>query len=236
MDIKNNFDNQETVSEKIRETYFTIGSHPDKRFEHLAKFAAQLLNVPVAVIAFVYDGKIYFKSCYGISGITEISSLSCLWPIQISKEEFFIIENMRKSTTAEFNPLLNDPFGLNFYAAAPLNTKEGYNVGFIAIFDKETIQINAIQKNFLVTLADLIMDYIDFDILKETDNKEQKTELHKIVHDLRNPLTIISLQAELMKLEENISPEWEEMCDRVKDAGKKMDSVIAKLLKAIENA
>ena len=69
------------------------------------------------------------------------------------------------------------------------------------------------------------------EILKEVKNeKELRKQNEKLVHDLRNPLTIISLHAELIKLEGNISVDTKEACEKIGEAIKKLSEIAAQFI------
>ncbi len=65
------------------------------------------------------------------------------------------------------------------------------------------------------------------------DYKEAVCKLNEnMVHDLRSPLTIITLQAELMKVEGSLSARAIEMCLRIVESGKKIDAILGDYLAA----
>lgn len=61
-----------------------------------------------------------------------------------------------------------------------------------------------------------------FEIFKETSFRLS----NKLVHDLRSPLTVITLQAELIKMGESLSRHTVEMCLSIIESGKKIDTIL----------
>jgi signal transduction histidine kinase len=66
---------------------------------------------------------------------------------------------------------------------------------------------------------------------KLLDIRAAMTKLNeKLVHDLRSPLTVITLQAELMKLEGALPAHAVEMCIRIVESGRKIDAILTEYL------
>ena len=83
------------------------------------------------------------------------------------------------------DPLATDSFGLQFYAAAPLTTKDGYNLGTFCIIDKRPRFINSDQQKTLQLMASIVMDQIELRLQARHINKayrellrEQEKEVH----------------------------------------------------------
>jgi len=69
------------------------------------------------------------------------------------------------------NPLVAGSFGLRFYAAAPLKTDDGYNLGSVCIVDKEPREFNLADKVMLEHLAESVMKELEMWKRKKQINK-----------------------------------------------------------------
>jgi GAF domain-containing protein len=72
-----------------------------------------------------------------------------------------MVENALEDPRTLANPLVAGEFGLRFYAAAPLITKEGYHLGTFCIIDQKQRYITESQKEILQRLADIVIDEME---------------------------------------------------------------------------
>ncbi|QIL42057.1 HAMP domain-containing histidine kinase [Pedobacter sp. HDW13] len=81
---------------------------------------------------------------------------------------------------------------------APLLTPEGYLLGVIYVSTVETIAPTEIQTKMLNLLAEMVMDKLESRMAMRNAFRAYDDRLHVLIHDLKNPMTTISLQSELM--------------------------------------
>ena len=75
---------------------------------------------------------------------------------------------------------MTSDFGLQFYAAAPLTTKDGHNLGTFCIIDKRQRHINSDQQVMLKQMASIIVDEIELRIISRNLVKEYNTRLKEL--------------------------------------------------------
>ena len=188
-------------SERIKalSRYEILDSPPDGSFDHLTKLAATLFNVPISIISLVDHDRIWFKSHYGVDA-KQIERVPGLCASAILSDEIYIIENAVEDPRTLTNPLVAGSFGLKFYAAAPLITKDGYNLGTFCIIDKKQRYLTEEQKGILQKLADIVMDEMEIrlsarNLLFNTNNHLKNTlkEIEKLpVNDTTEQLKRLS--------------------------------------------
>ena len=152
---------------KALRRYEILDSPPDGSFDHLTKLAATLFNVPIAIVSLVDEDRIWFKSHYGVDA-KEIDRVPGLCASAILTEDLYIVENAIEDPRTLSNPLVAGTLGLRFYAAAPLVTKEGYNLGTFCIIDKKQRYLTDPQKEILQRLADIVIDEIEIRLAART--------------------------------------------------------------------
>jgi GAF domain-containing protein len=140
--------------------YEILDTPPDGSFDHLTQLAATLFNVPIALVSLVDENRIWFKSRHGLA-VQQIDRDPGLCASAILSPDLYIVENAREDARTLSNPLVAGNFGLRFYAAAPLLTKEGYNLGTFCIIDRKQRYITESQKEILKRLADIVMDEME---------------------------------------------------------------------------
>ncbi len=156
-----------------------LDSPPDGSFNKMTALASKIFNVPIVIISLVDTDRIWFKSHYGIE-VNQIDKYPGLCASAILSDDVYLVEDAKNDPRCLANPLVAGDFGLQFYAAAPLRTKEGYNLGTFCIIDKRTRYINSDQQEMLKQLAGIVTDEMELRIHARTVIKEYKTQLNEL--------------------------------------------------------
>ena len=211
--------------------YNILDTPPDGSFDRITKLAAELLNVPIAIVTLVDTDRIWFKSRYGLD-VQQIGRDPGLCASAILSDELYEVDDARTDPRTLANPLVASEFGLRFYAAVPLKVKDGHNLGTLCVIDKHPRQLTNTQKKTLQYLADILIDQLELRLAARTAIYQQNQVLSIAAHDLKNPLTTLSVWAELAKDAKNDPGQLEKMLDKIKDAGEKMNRLVNDLLES----
>lgn len=211
--------------------YNILDTPPDGSFDRITALAAKLLNVPIAIVTLVDTDRIWFKSRYGLD-VQQIGRDPGLCASAILGDELYLVEDAAKDPRTLSNPLVASSFGLRFYAAVPLKVRDGHNLGTLCVIDKQPRTLSADDKIMLEYLADILIDQMELRLEARTAMFRQNQLLNIAAHDLKNPLTTISLWAELASQMKDNPQQVEEVCTKIKDAGAKMRAVVNDLLEA----
>lgn len=206
-----------------------LDTPPDGNFDKITKMAAQMLDMPIAIVTLVDTERIWFKSRYGLDAL-EIGRDLGLCASAILSDGFYLVEDAKNDIRALANPLVAGDFGLRFYAAVPIKTKDGYNLGTLCVIDKKPRRLEKAKKELLQNLADLVMDQMDLRMDARKAIKYQHQLMYITAHDLRNPLSIMPLLADMVVMQKNNPKAIEDIGVQIKDAGKRMNEIITKLL------
>jgi GAF domain-containing protein len=156
-----------------------LDTPPDGSFNKLAALAARIFNVPIAIISLVDVDRIWFKSHFGLD-INQIDREPGLCSSAILSDDVYLIEDARNDPRCLSNPLVTSEFGLQFYAAAPLTTDEGHNLGTFCIIDKRQRFINSDQQQMLKQLASIIVDEIELRLQSRNLIKEYTARVKEL--------------------------------------------------------
>ncbi|MCF6132630.1 GAF domain-containing protein [Flavobacterium wongokense] len=140
--------------------YEILDTPADGAFDEITKLAAKIFDVPIAIITLVDHNRIWFKSAYGLD-VEEIPRTPGLCSSAILSDDIYIVEDARKDPRAMANPLVAGIMGLQFYAAAPLRTLAGYNLGTFCIIDKNPRKLTAKESSMLMQLSRIVMDQFE---------------------------------------------------------------------------
>ena len=138
-------------------------------FDQLAAITVTMLNTPIAMINFVDRHKVWTKANQiGEAGL-EIDRQSCLCSLTILNERVIVFEDITKELHVNSNFLLAGDFGLKFYAAAPIVTNEGFNIGSVCIMDKIARTFSVSEQKKLTWVAAMV----SMEMHKRIDSKHE---------------------------------------------------------------
>lgn len=213
--------------------YDILDTPPDGTFDEFTKLAANLLNVPIAIISMVDTDRIWFKSKYGVD-IPQIDRDPGLCASAILSKEFYEVENATKDPRTITNPLVAGEFGLRFYAAYPLETRKGYNLGTLCIIDKKPRKLSKSEKEILKSLRNLVMDQIELRYSARAAYLNHNRMLSIFAHDLKNPLATINMASDIIQKKKADPEVVMNMCGHITKSGKSSLRIIKELLESAE--
>jgi len=157
-------------------SYNILDTPPDGSFDKMTKLAAKLFNIPIAIISLVDSDRIWFKSKYGLE-VNQIERNPGLCASAILSDDVYLVEDARNDPRTLTNPLVAGDFGLQFYAAAPLRTPDGYNLGTFCILDQQKRYFNTDQQASLKLFAEVVMEQVEMWRNAHNSINELKTKL-----------------------------------------------------------
>ncbi|HEY0395081.1 MAG TPA: GAF domain-containing protein [Candidatus Elarobacter sp.] len=141
--------------------YDILDTPPDGSFDRITALAAQLFDVPIALVTIVDHERIWFKSRHGLDQVEQIDRDPGLCASAVLRDEPYIVEEARTDPRTLANPLVSGKFGLQFYAAAPLRTQDGHRLGTLCIIDREPRVFSPRQADVLQRLSEIVVDELE---------------------------------------------------------------------------
>ena len=164
--------------------YEILDTPADGNFDRITSLAAKVFNVPIAIVSLVDEDRIWFKSHHGLD-INEIDKSPGLCASAILSDEIYLIEDARQDPRSLANPLVTGEFGLQFYAAAPLKTYDGYNLGTLCIIDQRQRYINSEQQILLRQMAEIVMSEMELRLAARTQISEYKKRIVELENQIK---------------------------------------------------
>ena len=164
--------------------YEILDTPADGNFDRITSLAAKVFNVPIAIVSLVDEDRIWFKSHHGLD-IDEIDKSPGLCASAILSDEIYLIEDARQDPRSLANPLVTGEFGLQFYAAAPLKTHDGYNLGTLCIIDQRQRYINSEQQILLRQMAEIVMSEMELRLAARTQISEYKKRIVELENQIK---------------------------------------------------
>lgn len=215
---------------KALKRYEILDTPTDGSFDRITSLVARLFNVPIAIVSLVDTDRIWFKSHHGLS-VEQIDREPGLCASAILSNEVYHIANAIEDPRCLANPLVAGEFGLRFYAAAPLKTKDGYNLGTLCVIDRIPREITSKEEKILEDLAAIVMDEMELRMASRKAVRIQTEMLEIAAHDMKSPMINISSLSALIHKEDN-KEKINELTTYIKNSSDRMICLIDGLLES----
>lgn len=142
-------------------SYKILDTLPEVDFDTLTRVTAAAFNMPAAVIGFMDSDRLWFKSQLGL-GLPQLDrQIAFCAHALMQPGELLIVEDLRRDSRFQQNPLVTHQPNLCFYAGSPLIDSQGYALGTIAVVDTKPRLFDAAQRAMLSDFATLVMSAIE---------------------------------------------------------------------------
>lgn len=132
-----------------------LDTPPEERYDRLARFAAEQLDVPIALLSLVDGQRQWFKSRVGLDA-TETPRDISFCGHAVLKNELFIVEDASSDPRFADNPLVVGAPHIRFYAGAPLSSPSGHHIGTLCVIDTVPRTLGAVELAILDALRTLV--------------------------------------------------------------------------------
>ena len=186
--------------ERLRKLYkYEILDTPaDKTFDKIAMLAAQIFDTPSAFVSFVDRDRVFFKAKVGtVGGLPELPE-ETIAALAVLSADTTVFTDIHLEPKLKDTRLIVPDNVVRFYAGAPIKTLDGHLLGTVSVIDALPRVATDKQLEMLKNLSEIIIDELE---LRQTTRNivRVQTDLMNIaVHDIKNPLTAISLYAKLI--------------------------------------
>lgn len=141
--------------------YKILYTGTDSVFDQIAALAATTFGVPIAMINFVDKDIVWTKCNQKGEGGARLERGTSLCSLAILNDELTVFEDTLREPYLISNPLVAGESGLRFYAAAPIATPEGFNIGVLCILDKKARKFTREDQLQLEQIAVMIVKEIE---------------------------------------------------------------------------
>jgi GAF domain-containing protein len=171
---------------------FEIMDSPSEEiFSTYTELAALTFKTSMALMTFVDDESVFYKQAYGFSKTGKSVPLhKSPCSIAILRSEVSLFRYIITDPCVKADEKLLAQEGYEFYAGAPLITKDGFNIGMLAVVDNVPRTYSEEELGQLKNLAFEVMKEVEFRL--ESKNKsaipilnERLKALHRRVEKLR---------------------------------------------------
>jgi signal transduction histidine kinase/CheY-like chemotaxis protein len=195
--------------------HFDILDTPaEEAFDRVARLAAAILDVPIALVSLLDEGRQWFKARVGWDGAeTPRDQAFCAHTILAA--ETLHVPDATKDPRFAGNPLVTGEHGIRFHAGAPLTVPNGQRIGTLCTLDTRPRELDDAKRRFLEDLAALAADLLMLrragretqQSRREAEEAQRRAEaadraktefLAAMSHEIRTPMTGVLGMAELL--------------------------------------
>lgn len=181
--------------------YDILDTPPDGTFDRVTRLAARFFQVPISTISIVDHDRIWFKSHHGLDAGETARELG-LCGSAILRPGPWVVSNAELDPRTLTNSLVRGALGLRFYAAAPLTTRDGYNLGTLNVIDTKPRKVTDEEIVTLQDLAAIVVDELEVRLAARGEqqrlNQERADFIVTAAHELRTPLAAVYGAAKLL--------------------------------------
>ena len=196
--------------------YEILDTPPDGAFDRITAIAARRFEAPISIISVVDHDRIWFKSHHGVE-VKEIGRDPGLCASAILSDEAYVLADASVDPRSLANPLVAGDFGLRFYAAVPLRTHDGYNLGTLCVIDKAPRTASEEEIADLKDLASLVVDQLELRLAARRAvakaNLLAREVDHRVMNSLQFVVGLLNMRARAASGE--MSEQLQEMAARV---------------------
>lgn len=189
---------------KALQDYRVLDTAAEEVFDSITELASAIFKTPIALVSLIDEQRQWFKSKVGLE-VSETPRSVAFCDHAIRGNETMVVPDATQDPRFKNNPLVvNEPF-VRFYCGVPLRTPEGHNLGTLCLIDKKPRTISERERRGLEALARQVEAGLEMRrrlvLLEESLETQRATQQSRellasmLVHDLRGPLTTITLIA-----------------------------------------
>ena len=186
--------------------YDVLDTAAEPAFDALARLAAHIMRVPIALVSLVDTDRQWFKARYGLEAQETPRDVSFCGHVVATDAPLVVRSSFEDPRFAD-NPLVTGEPRVRFYAGFPLRTHEGLVIGTLCTIDHEPREITDDQRALLELLSQQVVDQLE---LRRTNRAlvERQAELDTYRMFFELSLDLLCTIDETMHFEE-LSPAWE---------------------------
>lgn len=180
--------------------YEILDTQQDLAFDRVTSLAARLLKMPVGLISFIDNDRIWFKSRFG-ANIEQVGREPGLCATCVDDGSPRLVTDTHSDPSTLSNTLVVGEIRARFYLGVPLRSHDGFCLGTLSVMDVTPRTVTHAEVACLVDLAAVVMDELEFRLAARKAELAYREELTRA--ELREDY-ISSLSRELAHRSKNL--------------------------------
>tara|TARA_R100000935_G_scaffold13820_1_gene27863 strand:- start:5226 stop:6311 length:1086 start_codon:yes stop_codon:yes gene_type:complete len=184
---------QEEMRLALLRGYNILDTSPEEGFDDITRLAAEICEVPIALISLVDDDRQWFKSKIGleIDG-SDITDSICAHAI--AGDDYLEVNDTTIDPRTADNNFVTGDDSIRFYAGALLEDDRNLPLGTLCVLDRKPHQLNDFQRRALKVLAGQAMRQIELHKALADAEVLRKEVDHRVKNSLQSLEALIRIQ------------------------------------------
>lgn len=182
--------------------YDVIDRAPRLELRAIVELAAKICGTPMATINLISDTEQHQVAAYGFDAAICAREDSMCAAV-LDDDTPIVVPDARLDPRFRDNPFVTGVIGnVRFYASHQLTSLDGVVIGTLCVFDEQPRELDESQVEALGTLADRVVDVLELSLRSRQlarSNERLSTFAGRVSHDLKSPLTSVSLSLEMLR-------------------------------------
>jgi PAS domain S-box-containing protein len=140
--------------------YAVLDTAAEPIFDNLTALAAHVCGTPIAILSFIDENRVWFKSRVGVTA-AETARATSFSTHAITESDLFVLPDATKDERFARSPSVIGPPGIRFYAGAPVMTAAGEAIGTLSVMDRVPRTLSASQQRDLRVLSRQVMAQLE---------------------------------------------------------------------------
>ena len=137
-----------------------LDTPPEDDFDDIVRMAAELCDVPIALVSLVDEHRQWFKAKIGLD-VDETPRELAYCAHAILGDSLMEVPDASVDPRFADNPLRTGPPFATFYAGVPLRTADGHTLGTLCVIDHEPKRLTDVQRQALEALATQVVRLLE---------------------------------------------------------------------------
>lgn len=222
--------------------YHILDTLPEEEFDSITELASFICGTSISLISLVDENRQWFKSHFGLETTETPREISFCGHALENPDDIFIIPDSRKDVRFQNNPLVQEDPNVIFYAGVPLVSPSGHALGTLCVIDNEPKTLSKEQIGALKSLGRQVISLFELhrkeielqraNAILELKNDELSKFAQIAAHDIRSPLSSISLSAEMLISEyvEDINKDSLDLLHVINRSAKQLNNMVLGIL------
>jgi GAF domain-containing protein len=152
-------DNEEARLAALQE-YRILDTAAEQAYDDITALAAQICEVPIAMISLVDESRQWFKSKLGLNEQETPRDVAFCAHAILQSEPLIVRDALKDMRFADSALVTRSPH-IRFYAGFPLSSPEGFALGTLCAIDRKPRRLSDSQKNAMQALSRQVMALLE---------------------------------------------------------------------------
>lgn len=231
---------------RVLRAHEILDTLPEEAFDDVVRLAAEICQVPIALMSLVDEDRQWFKSVVGLD-VRETPRSVAFCSHAILQDDIFAIGDATLDPRFRGNPFVQSEEHIRFYAGAPLNADHGHKIGTLCVIDRVPRTLTRAQVRALRTLGNQVQAQLELRLrMLELRRREEEIRSHRdalarvqrqkdelaslIVHDLKNPIASMLPNTQYLLRSKGLSDDHREAVRDIERSAESMHGLVMDLL------